>query len=190
MFRHARLRDAIRPRWQVIASERQGSIEVSWSKNDWIASTNPATGTYCRNRFTIGGPWRPTRQLPPPRRPTRQRGSPSSASRFGGSSARRRSSRAVDHARVVPAPPADQGRARPDRANHGDRALRSPAARPEQRHGAGVPAPARLLADALLFRREGCPPAAQRAGEKIFARAFRSLASEREARAAIAHLDD
>src|SRR5829696_563029 len=54
MFRHARLREAIRPRWKVIASASgSGSIEVSWSKNDSTASMNPATGQYLPSGLTI-----------------------------------------------------------------------------------------------------------------------------------------
>ena len=66
MFRHARLRDAIRPRWQLIASASgRGSIEVSWSKNDSIASTNPATGTYSPQPLYDRRPVA-TKQAPPP----------------------------------------------------------------------------------------------------------------------------
>src|SRR5215203_3367846 len=168
MFRHARLREAIRPRWKVIASASgSGSIEVSWSKNDSTASMNRATGQYLPSGLTIdadgdqaGHPAGSDR-----RRGRTRRGVPRRPETVPAPDGRGRA-RVRDDASLVPAPPADQGRSGPERADHGDRARRSPAARPEQRHGAGVPGRAGRSprAKAFLHRRKGRPPSAQRTG--------------------------
>ena len=91
---------------------------------------------------TIGGPWRPTRQPHRPPKSARRRVSrraPTLPAPDGARSARLR-----DHARVVPAPPADQARAGPHGANDGDRARRSPRSSPKaaSRSSAGPRMPA------------------------------------------------
>ena len=167
MFRHARLRAAIRPRWQRIASARgRGAIEVSWSKNDSIALTNPDTGTYSPQRLYDRRPVATDSATSP----TAQEAARVAEFRVA---LRRFQHRTELVARdcgitpaLVPAPPADQGRAGPDGADNGHRTRRPPPARPEQRHGARVAGPAGRPppADSLLRRRKGRPPSAQRTG--------------------------
>ena len=196
MFRHARLRDAIRPRWQVIASASgRGAIEVSWSKNDSIASTKPATGTYSPQPLYDRRPVATNRATTAS--PTADEAARVAEFRVALRRFQRQTEVVARDCGITPAwyllllqikgaPDLTEQTTVTALADRLQLAQSSVTELVSRAQHAGLLERTPSSADARVVHLR---LSAQ--GEKIFARAFRNLASEREAlREAVAHLDD